>query len=139
MFIALFILIIPVLNFLFIGLMDDKLKPKTAGLLGIFGLTVVAALSYFTAFDYFFNYGKVDGMYQSFYEAFSWMKFTETLSIDLGILLDPISVMMLVVIVVIITQVVPVFTHIYEELGSGLSGTALVLMNISNVLNKYMQ
>lgn len=48
------------------------------------------------------------------------------------------SLMMLVVIVVIITQVVPVFTHIYEELGSGLSGTALVLMNISNVLNKYM-
>lgn len=48
------------------------------------------------------------------------------------------SVMMLVVIVVIITQVVPVFTHIYEELGSGLTGTALLLMNISNVLNKYM-
>lgn len=48
------------------------------------------------------------------------------------------SVMMLVVIVVIITQVVPVFTHIYEELGSGLTGTTLLLMNISNVLNKYM-
>lgn len=48
------------------------------------------------------------------------------------------SLMMLVVIVVIITQVVPVFTHIYEELGSGLTGTALMLMNISNVLNKYM-
>lgn len=109
MFIALFILIIPVLNFLFIGLMDDKLKPKTAGLLGIFGLTVVAALSYFTAFDYFFNYGKVDGMYQSFYEAFSWMKFTETLSIDLGILLDPISVMMLVVI-----STVSLCVHIYS-------------------------
>ena len=109
MFIALFILIIPVLNFLFIGLMDDKLKPKTAGLLGILCLTVVAALSYFTAFDYFFNYGKVDGMYQSFYEAFSWMKFTETLSIDLGILLDPISVMMLVVI-----STVSLCVHIYS-------------------------
>ena len=48
------------------------------------------------------------------------------------------SLMMLVVIVVIITQVVPVFTHIYEELGSGLTGTALLLMNISNILNKYM-
>ena len=48
------------------------------------------------------------------------------------------SLMMLVVIVVIITQVVPVFTHIYEELGSGLTGTALLLMNISNLLNNYM-
>lgn len=48
------------------------------------------------------------------------------------------TIMMLVVIVVIITQVVPVFSQIYEQLGSGLSGTALLLMNISNVLNNYM-
>lgn len=48
------------------------------------------------------------------------------------------SLMMLVVIVVIITQVVPVFSQIYEELGSSLTGTALLLMNISNILNKYM-
>lgn len=48
------------------------------------------------------------------------------------------SFMMLVVIIVIITQVVPVFSQIYEELGSGLTGTALLLMKISNVLNQYM-
>lgn len=48
------------------------------------------------------------------------------------------TIMMLVVIVVIITQVVPVFSQIYEQLGSGLTGTALMLMNISNALNKYM-
>lgn len=48
------------------------------------------------------------------------------------------TVMMLVVIVVIITQVVPVFSQIYEQLGSDLTGTALMLMNVSNALNKYM-
>lgn len=48
------------------------------------------------------------------------------------------SIMMLVVIVVIITQVVPVFSQIYEQLGSGLTGTALMLMNVSNFLNRYM-
>ena len=48
------------------------------------------------------------------------------------------TVMMLVVIVVIITQVVPVFSQIYEQLGSSLSGTALMLMNISNFLNRNM-
>lgn len=48
------------------------------------------------------------------------------------------TIMMLVVIIVIITQVVPVFSQIYEQLGSGLTGTALMLMNISNALNKYM-
>lgn len=48
------------------------------------------------------------------------------------------TVMMLVVIVVIITQVVPVFSQIYEQLGSGLTGSALMLMNVSNFLNRYM-
>lgn len=48
------------------------------------------------------------------------------------------TIMMLVVIVVIITQVVPVFSQIYEQLGSGLTGSALMLMNISNFLNRYM-
>ena len=48
------------------------------------------------------------------------------------------TVMMLVVIVVIITQVVPVFSQIYEQLGSSLNGTALMLMNISNFLNRNM-
>ena len=48
------------------------------------------------------------------------------------------TVMMLVVIIVIITQVVPVFSQIYEQLGSSLSGTALMLMNVSNFLNRNM-
>lgn len=48
------------------------------------------------------------------------------------------TIMMLVVIVVIITQVVPVFSQIYEQLGSGLTGSALMLMNISNFMNRYM-
>ena len=48
------------------------------------------------------------------------------------------TVMMLIVIIVIITQVVPVFSQIYEQLGSSLTGSALVLMNISNFLNRYM-
>ena len=48
------------------------------------------------------------------------------------------TVMMLVVIIVIITQVVPVFSQIYEQLGSGLTGSALMLMNVSNFLNRYM-
>ena len=48
------------------------------------------------------------------------------------------TIMMLVVILVIITQVVPVFSQIYEQLGSGLTGTALMLMNVSNFLNRNM-
>jgi type IV pilus assembly protein PilC len=46
--------------------------------------------------------------------------------------------MMLAVIVVMIAKVVPVFSRIYEELGSGLSGMALTLFNFSTLLNRYM-
>ncbi len=48
------------------------------------------------------------------------------------------SVMMLAVIVVIITNVVPIFADVYAELGSGLTGTAKLLMDISSFLNQYI-
>ena len=48
------------------------------------------------------------------------------------------TVMMLAVIVVLITKVLPVFSQIYEELGSELTGVARSLMNFSNLLNKYL-
>lgn len=48
------------------------------------------------------------------------------------------SVMMLAVIVVIITKVVPIFSDVYAELGSGLVGFAKVLMDISTFLNQYL-
>lgn len=48
------------------------------------------------------------------------------------------SVMMLAVILVIITNVVPIFADVYAELGSGLTGTAKVLMDLSNFLNQYL-
>lgn len=48
------------------------------------------------------------------------------------------SVMMLAVIIVIITNVVPIFADVYAQLGSSLTGTAKLLMNISTFLNKYL-
>lgn len=48
------------------------------------------------------------------------------------------SVMMLAVIVVIITKVVPIFSDVYAELGSGLTGSAWLLMQISSFLNQYL-
>ena len=47
------------------------------------------------------------------------------------------TALMLAVIFVMITKVVPVFTGIYEELGSELTGSARVLMHVSSVLNHY--
>lgn len=48
------------------------------------------------------------------------------------------TLMMLAVIMILIAKVLPVFSQIYEELGSELTGVARTLMRISNLLNRYM-
>ncbi len=107
----LLILFIPLFMFLVLGLFGNKMKPQIAGWLGTAGLLVIAGIAYFTAYEYFFVYGKdAAGIYQKI-EVFSytWLQFTPTLKVNLGILLDPISVMMLVVI-----TTVSLMVHIYS-------------------------
>ncbi len=96
--------------FVLLGLTGHKLKPKLSGLLGTGGLALVTILSYVTAYSYFFSSEKVDGAFQKII-AFNitWLQFTDKLHIDLGVLLDPISVMMLVVI-----STVSLMVHIYS-------------------------
>jgi len=107
--IALFILIIPIFSFLLLGLLGSKMSHKTAGLIGTTGLFIVALLSYITAFHYFFSFGKVGETYEKFSASFQWLHLTDHLHIDLGVLLDPISSMMLVVI-----STVSLMVHIYS-------------------------
>jgi len=94
--------LIPLLVFLVIGLSGKWLKAGTAGLLTIMGIAASAILSYQTAYTYFFVSGKSEGVYQKI-TAYNieWLRLTDKLHIDLGVLLDPISVMMLVVITTI--------------------------------------
>ena len=102
--------LLPFLMFLFLGLAGHKYFPKLSGIIGTCGLTIITALSYVTAYKYFFTSEKLDGAYQKI-TAFNtvWLQFTDKLHIDLGILLDPISVMMLVVI-----TTVSLMVHIYS-------------------------
>jgi len=102
--------LIPIFMFLFLGLMGEKMKNSSAGIVGSVGLFISTALSYYTAYLYFFKVGTVDGAFKAV-TAFNieWLRFTETLSVNMGVLLDPISVMMLVVITTISLMV-----HIYS-------------------------
>lgn len=102
--------LIPLAVFILLGLFNQKIKPAVSGYIGVFGLLSSAILSLNAAYQYFFVSGKVDGVYQTFIEKTVWMKFTETLQIDMGILVDPISVMMLVVV-----SVVSLMVHIYSR------------------------
>jgi NADH-quinone oxidoreductase subunit L len=107
---TIWILLIPFLMFIFLGLAGHKYFPKLSGVIGTTGLAIVTVLSYLTAYNYFFLSEKVDEAYQKI-TAFDmvWLQLTDKLHIDIGILLDPISVMMLVVI-----STVSFMVHIYS-------------------------
>ena len=102
--------IIPLVVFLLLGIFNQKIKPAVSGHIGVFGLLASTLLSFYTAYQYFFVIGKVDGIYQTIVDKTVWMNFTETLSIDMGILIDPISVMMLIVV-----SVVSLMVNIYSR------------------------
>ena len=104
------ILLLPLLSFLFLGLFGMKLKPAAAGAVGTAVVAVVALVSYWTAAVYFGAGRDAAGLYPTLIAWNSvWLPISETLHIDLGVLLDPISVMMLVVI-----STVSLMVHIYS-------------------------
>lgn len=108
---TLFILLLPFLSFLLLGLAGKWLSHRTAGLIGTACLLVVAILSYMTAFDYFTQPRTTDGVFPTLVPYnFTWLPFfNEGLHFDMGIMLDPISVMMLIVI-----STVSLMVHIYS-------------------------
>ena len=107
---TLYIVLIPLFTFLITGLLGHKIKDSISGLIGTFGLGASAVISYLTAYNYFFKVGKVEGVYKAIIPFnTTWINFTDKLHIDLGVLIDPISVMMLVVI-----TTVSLLVHIYS-------------------------
>ena len=105
---TLFIMLLPLLSFIILGLAGMKMQHKVAGLIGTCSLAIVTVLSYLCAFQYF-TLDRVEGVYQTFVPYnFTWLPLGN-LHFDLGILLDPISVMMLIVI-----STVSLMVHIYS-------------------------
>ncbi len=98
-FYILWIPLLPLISFVLLGLFGRKYLSSIAGLLGTASLFTSTILSFIAAKQYFFVDGKVNGVFQKIVALkFTWLEFSPGLSIDLGIIVDPISVMMLVVI-----------------------------------------
>jgi len=100
---------IPLVMFLVTGLLGMKWKPLVSGLLGTIGMGTSWILSLITAGSYFFGGHHAEGFQTIIPFETTWLRFTETLHINMGVLLDPISVMMLVVITTISFMV-----HLYS-------------------------
>ena len=102
--------LLPLAGFVMLGIFGRKYFKNTSGIIGTALLLISTALALYTAYGYFFEYGKVDGVYQKLVPLkYTWLQFSEGISIDMGIIVDPISVMMLVVVTFISLMV-----HIYS-------------------------
>ena len=90
--------------------MGKKYFSQFAGIIGTVSLFGSALFSIIIAYQYFFLDGFVNGRFvQIIPFDFEWIKFTADLSIHIGILIDPISVMMLVVV-----SVISFMVHLYS-------------------------
>ena len=104
---TLWIFVLPFFSFLITGLLKGKIKPSLSGQIATVVMGIATVLSYLTAYNYFIapkstTYIAVTAM------DLTWIRFGN-MSVDFGILLDPISVMMLVVI-----TTVSLMVHIYS-------------------------
>ena len=111
---SILILLLPLASFITIGVPEFLNKkyawaPKVAGLIGTSSLLLITLLSYWTAISYFGGARVADGTYATLVPYnYTWLPLGN-LHFDLGVLLDPISVMMLVVI-----STVSLMVHIYS-------------------------
>ena len=102
--------LLPLAGFVLLGLFGRKYFKNASGIIGTVLLLTSALLSLYTAYGYFFEIGKVDGVYEKIIAfQYTWLQFDNGVSINMGALIDPISVMMLVVI-----TFVSLMVHIYS-------------------------
>lgn len=144
------ILLLPFFSFLLLGVFGKWFSHKAAGLVGTAVLFVCAALAYYTAYEYFFCTTRTaEGVLPTLMPYnFTWLPFfVEGLSFNMGIMLDPISVMMLIVITTVSLMVhIYSFGYMHGERGfqryyaflSLFSMSMLGLVVATNIFQMYM-
>lgn len=107
---TLFILACPAVGFLLLALAGMRMSHRAAGLTGTLLMAVTTVLSGATAWRFFTAARNADGVLpvQIPFNV-EWLPLGGSLHIDMGMLLDPISVMMLVVV-----SGVSLMVHIYS-------------------------
>jgi len=102
--------LLPLAGFVILGLFGKKYFKNSSGVFGCLLLLASTVLSLYAAYHYFFIDGKVGDTYQTLIPIkYTWLSFSDSLSIDMGFVLDPISVMMLVVV-----SFVSLMVHIFS-------------------------
>ncbi len=99
---------LPLAGFVILGLWGRKIFKANAGWVGTLLMLASFLIAVYTAYEYFTH--SSGGHYEKIVPInYTWLKFSSTLSINMGIMLDPISVMMIVVV-----TLVSLMVHIYS-------------------------
>lgn len=100
--------LLPLAGFVLLGLFGKKYFGKSSGIIGTALLLASAGIALFTAYEYFS--ADTGGHYNNIIAfKYTWLKFSDSVSIDMGLYLDPISMMMIVVV-----TLVSLMVHIYS-------------------------
>ncbi len=107
--------LLPLAGFILLGIFGRTFFKNSSGIIACGLLLISTVLSLQTAYEYFFVTGMQNGIYQTIVPVkYTWLQFSPNVSIDMGITLDPISVMMLVV-VTFVSLMVHIFSLGYMK------------------------
>ena len=145
---AIWILILPLATFLVTGLFGNRFPKKISGILGTVSMGIAMLIAVNIAAGYFFTAERMNGAFITHRELnINWLEFSPGMSIDLGIILDPISVMMLVV-VTLVSFLVHLYSysymkeearyHVFFSFLSLFSFSMLGLVVASNIFQMYI-
>jgi len=102
--------LLPLAGFVLLGLFGRTFFKNSSGIIACVLLFISTIISLDVAYEYFFVNGMQNGIYQTIIPIkYTWLQFSPNVSIDMGITLDPISVMMMVVV-----TFVSLMVHIYS-------------------------
>ena len=115
---AVYIVLIPMLplvTFVLLGLWGRNYFGTISGIIGTAALLISTLLSLYVGYNYFFVEGPDGNTYRQITAlSYTWLQFRPGLSIDMSIILDPISVMMIIV-VTFVSLMVHIFSLGYMK------------------------
>ena len=121
--------LLPLAGFVVLGLFGRRYFRNFSGIMGTALTLVATGLALWVAYGYFFEWGKLNGGYRQITTLdIPWLSFSSGLSIDMSIILDPISVMMIVV-VSFISLMVHIFSLGYMK-GEARYGTYYAFLGL---------
>ena len=109
------ICVLPMASFVVLGLFGRRYLSRFAGVFGTVLLLAATGFALWVAYGYFFDWGKSGTAYRQIMAIdYPWLSFSSGLSIHMSVILDPISVMMIVV-VTLVSLMVHIFSLGYMK------------------------